>query len=136
MKIDTIKDGDIIIANIIRSGEWPEGLKFYTDDKDFVQVSTWNYNAGKHLKAHSHKVCVRNSNRTQEVVMVKNGKMKADFYNREGKLIKEDCLNKGDIAIIYAGGHAYDILEDKTLIFEVKNGPYPGIEKDKELIEE
>jgi len=136
MKIDTIKDGDIIIANIIRNGEWPEGLKFYTDDKDFVQVSTWNYDKGKHLKAHSHKVCVRDSSRTQEVVMVKNGKMKADFYNEEGKLIKEDCLNKGDIAIIYAGGHAYDILEDKTLIFEVKNGPYPGIENDKKLIEE
>lgn len=134
MEAEHVKDGDILIAKILRNSQWPEGLTFYTEDKDFVQVSTWNYNAGKHLKAHSHKICRRDSDRTQEVILVKSGKMKVYFYNKDDKLIKEDCLNMGDIAIIYAGGHAYDILEDKTLIFEVKNGPYPGIERDKKLI--
>ena len=135
MKIETIKDGNALLVKILRKGEWPDGLTFYTDDGDFVQVSTWNYNTGKHLKAHSHKLYPRSSDRTQEVVMVKRGAMKASFYNEKGDMIKEDILNEGDIAIIYSGGHAYDILKDKTLIFEVKNGPYPGLENDKKLLE-
>jgi len=136
MKIETISCGSVTIAKILRKGEWPDGLTFYTDDKDFVQVSTWNYSKGKHLKAHSHKICPRSLDRTQEVVMVKSGAMKARFYTDNGELVKEDTLNEGDIAIIYSGGHAYDIIKDKTLIFEVKNGPYPGLEKDKNLLKE
>jgi len=136
MQIEQIKDGDTLVSKILRNSLWPDGLTFYTDDGDFVQVSTWNYNKDKHLRAHSHRLCERCSDRTQEVVFVKSGKMKVYFYNNDHKLIKEDCLNAGDAAIIYSGGHAYDIIEDGTQIFEVKNGPYPGIEKDKAFIKE
>lgn len=133
--MDIIKDGELIVAKIIKNSDWPENLQFYSEDKDFLQIATWNYNSGKHLKAHGHKICERISNRTSEVLFVKNGRIKAYFYSEEDKIIKEDELGAGDIAIIYAGGHAYDILEDKTQVLEIKNGPYPGLEADKKIIE-
>jgi len=133
---ELIKDNDLLIAKIIRDQEWPENLQFYSEEKDFLQVGTWKYNAGKHLKAHGHKICERVSNRTSEFLFVKTGRIKASFYNEEDKFITEKELNPGDILIVYSGGHAYDVLEDDTQVLEIKNGPYPGLEKDKKAIEQ
>ncbi len=135
MNPEIIKDREIIVAKIIKNKNWPENLQFYTDDVDFLQVATWNYNSGKHLKAHGHKICKRTSDRTNEVLFIKSGKIKAFFYNEGDTVIKEEELEAGDIAIIYAGGHAYDVLEDDTQVLEIKNGPYPGLEADKKIIE-
>ena len=135
MNEEIVEYDGVIYAKIYRNSEWPENLNFYTQDKDFVQVSTWNYNNGKHLKAHKHKIAKRISDRTQEVIFVKSGKMNAFFYSEDHKLICNKIIETGDFVIIFSGGHAYDILEDKTQIFEIKNGPYLGIDIDKELIE-
>ncbi|MDD5043629.1 MAG: hypothetical protein PHD51_03085 [Patescibacteria group bacterium] len=132
---EEIKEGDLLIAKIIRDQGWPDNLQFYSNDSDFLQVATWNYGAGKHLKAHAHKICERTSDRTNEVLFIKQGKIKGIFYGENDKLISEKELSAGDIVIIYAGGHAYDILEDKTQVLEIKNGPYPGLELDKKIIE-
>lgn len=133
--IREIKDGDLLIARIIKEHDWVENLKFYTDDKDFVQVSTWNYNNGKHLKAHGHKIYERVSDKTNEVVFVKSGKLCVTLFSEEDEILETITLERGDILISYNGGHAYDILEDNTQVLEVKNGPYPGLEKDKKIIE-
>lgn len=130
-----IKDGNLVIAVIYKDSCWPQGLKFHSEEKDFLQVATWNYEKGKHLKAHGHKICKRTFERTNELLYIKSGQIKAYFYSEDDKLIVECKLSEGDIVVIYAGGHAYDILEDSTQVLEVKNGPYPGIEKDKKMIE-
>lgn len=135
MQQEFIKAGEITIAKIIRNGEWPDNLQFYSEDTDFLQVATWNYDTGKHLKAHGHKISQRSSDRTHEVLFVKNGEIEATFYDDNDELISKSVLQTGDIVIIYAGGHAYNILDDKTQVLEIKNGPYPGLEKDKKVIE-
>ena len=134
MESEIIKDSEITLAIIIRSGNFKEGLNFFSQDEDFIQVGTWNYDKGKVLNAHNHLIADRSVNRTQEVVIIRSGKLKADFYNEEDKLIKSEVLNGGDIIICLAGGHGYEILENKTQVLEVKNGPYLGVEKDKRLI--
>ncbi len=130
-----IEDRGVIIAKVIKNHEWPKNLKFYSTEDDFLQVATWNYNSGKHLKAHGHKICERVSNRTNELLFIKQGKLKIYFYNGRNKLIAEVVIKTGDMVVVYAGGHAYDILEDYTQVLEVKNGPYPGLELDKKVIE-
>ncbi|MDO8424412.1 MAG: hypothetical protein Q7S70_00550 [bacterium] len=134
LKQEVIKDNDQILAIILRSGDFPDGLNFYTKDQDFVQVSTWNYNVGKTTKPHAHKIAERSANRTQEVIYVKSGRMNMKIYNDKDEFFMETILESGDIAVIFAGGHSYEILEDKTQILETKNGPYPGLEKDKKEI--
>jgi hypothetical protein len=121
-------------ALIIDGSKIPDGLKFYTSDDKFVQVASWKYEEGKTLDAHSHKICERTSNVTQEVVIVKKGSIKVKIFNNDEELIAEEIIKEGDILIQFQGGHEYEILEDDTEVFEVKNGPYPGLEKDKKVI--
>ena len=129
-----IKDEDLTLAVIIKNSDFKEGLNFFSQDNDFVQVGTWHYQTGQILKAHNHLIVERKVNRTQEVLFVKSGKLRADFYSEDDKLIKSEILNQGDLVIVLAGGHGYEILEDDTQVLEVKNGPYLGVEKDKRLI--
>ena len=133
--MEEIKDGSILIARYIKNTRWDDSLKFYSNDSDFIQVATWNYNKGKHLKAHGHKVHKRMADKTNEVIFIKSGAVKATLFNDGNEIIKELVLSAGDILICYNGGHSYDILEDNTQVLEVKNGPYPGLDKDKKIIE-
>ena len=134
MEIESIKDGDKILVLILRNGDFAKDLNFYTKDEDFIQVSTWNYNKGKKTIPHSHKISERTSNKSQEVLYIKKGKIKSKIYNEKEIMIKEAVLNAGDTVIIFGGGHSYEILEGDTQVLEVKNGPYPGLEKDKKVI--
>lgn len=136
MKKELIKDKNKILALILRSGDFPPGLIFHTKEKDFLQVGTWNYEKGKKTVPHAHKTAKRTVNRTQEFIYVKKGKMRADIYNDKGKFLKKIALEAGDIVIIFGGGHSYEVLEDNTQVLEIKNGPYPGLEKDKKVIHE
>ncbi len=134
MQQELIKDKNKILVLILRNGNFSEGLNFYTKDEDFIQVATWNYNNGKKTIPHSDKIIKRTAKRTQEVIYVKTGKIKAEIYNDKGRLVKSSTLKTGDIAIIFAGGHAYEVWEDHTQVLEIKNGPYLGLEKDKKLV--
>ena len=46
-------------------------------------------------------------------------------------LLETHILNAGDSSFTLEGGHTYEILEDDTLVYEYKTGPYEGQEKDK-----
>ena len=128
----TIKKNEKIIAIIYRDNDWVDGLNFFTSDDMFMQVSSWQYNSGQRLADHIHKDYERIISRTQEMTYVKNGKMKVFLYDEEKKPIEEFILNKGDLAVFGYGGHGYEILEDNTQIIETKNGPFIGVENDKE----
>lgn len=129
-----IKDSQNLYAIVVRSGEIRDGLNFYTPDSAFIQLGTWKYQKGKILSPHAHRVCERVSTITQEFVFVKRGAVRMDIYDAADKLFQSVTLNQGDFALIYQGGHGYEILEDGTEVVEVKNGPYPGLEKDKRTL--
>ena len=126
-----IFDDDQLIAIIRRFNEWKPGLDFVTPDETFIQVGTWSYNTGKTLDRHEHNVHERTSNLTQECVFIVAGSMNVDFYGRNKVFIERVLLQQFDYAVIFGGGHAYEILEDNTKILETKNGPFPGVEIDK-----
>lgn len=110
----------------------PDGLCAYSKDEDFVQVLSWNYMQGKKLQAHFHKTVPRSSNLTQEAVVVLQGSMRVDVYNPARKVIHQTVLEAGECMVFLAEGHGYEILQDGTRILEIKNGPFPGVEADKE----
>lgn len=130
-----IKDGDIVLARHIRPSDIKEGLNFFSEDNEFVQVGFWAYNKGKKLLAHAHNIVARQANITQEVLFIKNGKVRARIYDCQKNLIQTFEAVSGDIVIMLQGAHGYDILEDGTEVLEVKNGPYPGAEADRTRIE-
>lgn len=91
-----IKSGDVILAKWIPGDSWKEGLSFFSDDTDFIQVGTWKYNHGKELLAHKHNIVARSSDITQEVIFVKKGKLTAKVYDLDNQFLKEVELRSGD----------------------------------------
>ncbi len=119
------------IALKLNEGDIREGLTFFTEDDDFLQVGSWKYAMGKKLPAHNHNRVERLSERTQELVYVLRGRMKASIYDESDRLLQECILATGDFLVCFSGGHGYEILEDDTIVLEVKNGPYVGAALDR-----
>jgi hypothetical protein len=134
MKVERIEDGDVTLALVIREEDWEEGLNFVSSEGDYQQVGIWGYNKGKKLEPHIHLIAPREVLRTQEIVFVKEGRVRADFYTERADFFKSVELKKGDAIILLRGGHGYEILEDNTKVLEVKNGPYVGADEDRKRI--
>ncbi len=111
-----------------------KGVDFVTNEKDLIQLGFLNHNKNHLINSHIHLKKPRIINYCTEVLLIEKGKLKISFYDSKKKNIKKDqILNKGDIIILFQGGHGFKILE-KTQIIEIKQGPY--VEgKDKKLIE-
>lgn len=132
MGIVEIKEGDMVLArHIPAAAAWTDGLSFFSQNDDFIQVGVWGYGAGKELKAHIHNEVPRQVLWTQEVLFVRTGRLRARIYNTREELVEQLEVSAGDIIILLRGGHGYDILEDGTQVLEIKNGPYVGAELDR-----
>ena len=110
-----VKDKDVVLARYIpASTAWEEGLSFFSDDDDYIQVGTWGYDSPKELLAHTHNEVHRDVAWTQEVIFIKKGSIKAEIYDLSNKKIKDIICNVGDIIVLLRGAHGYHILEDDT----------------------
>ena len=127
-----IKERDLVLArHIPANAAWRNGLNFFSQDHDFIQVGVWGYGVGKELKAHIHNEIKREVLWTQEVLFVRTGKLRATIFDTSEKKVAELEVNAGDIIILLRGGHGYDILEEGTQVIEIKNGPYVGPDLDR-----
>ena len=126
-----IKEGDLILARHIPEAAWKEGLNFFSQNNEYIQVGLWGYDSGKELKAHIHNEVKREVIWTQEVLFVRKGKLRANIFNTKEKKVAELEVNSGDIIMLLRGGHGYQILEDDTQVLEIKNGPYVGPDMDR-----
>ncbi|NDJ26758.1 hypothetical protein DMB95_02030 [Campylobacter sp. MIT 12-8780] len=130
-----IKEKDIVLARHIKEEDCIEGLNFFSQDEEFIQVGTWGYNKGKKLLAHIHNEVERKVYWTQEVLFIKKGSIKVRIYDTKAQFLEEFIAQAGDILVMLKGGHGYDILEDGTKVVEIKNGPYVGADLDRRRIE-
>jgi hypothetical protein len=132
MAITEIKDGDLVLARHVPEGDaWCEGLKFFSPDSEYQQVGTWGYDKGKQLLAHAHHKVSREVFWTQEVLYIRQGRVRAEIFNFEDLKVAELEATKGDILMLLMGGHGYEIMEDGTQVLEIKNGPYVGAHADR-----
>lgn len=131
-----VKEGDIILARHIPAAEaWKDGLQFFSQDSEFIQFGTWGYSKDKNLLAHIHNEVKREVQWTQEVIYVRQGKIRAHIFNSKEQKITDIDVNEGDIIVLLRGGHGYTVVEDGTQVLEVKNGPYVGPDKDRRRIQ-
>ncbi len=134
MKTEKIIDNGLTLAIIVRSEDWIEGLNVISADEDFQQVVFWGYQKDHVLQPHVHLLAPRQILKTQEVIFIRQGRLRADIFGADEKLFASVELREGDTALFLNGGHGYHILEDNTKVLEVKNGPYLGAEKDRKRI--
>lgn len=127
--IDYIKFNDCLLAIIVKNNFKHNGIKFFTDNKFSQQLGYMNRRTGYIIEPHFHKIINRNVQITQEVLIIKSGKIRTDFYSDQQEYIESRILLEGDILLLAHGGHGFEMLEDSEII-EVKQGPYCG-EEDK-----
>jgi len=120
-----------VFALILRQNYEPEGVTFITSEDNPLQLGILKHRQGAKIKPHTHKSFPKNVNEVQEVLHIEYGRVETDFYNEGGQKIASTVLNSGDTILLLSGGHGFNILEDSKII-EVKQGPYHGVEEDKE----
>jgi hypothetical protein len=119
-----------IFAIIIRRDFQKEGIEFFTPDSFSQQVAYMKRGFEYRIEPHVHKIVNRDISVTQEVLLIKSGKVRVDFYSNGKKYIESRILLQGDVILLADGGHGFKMLEESEII-EVKQGPYAG-DMDKE----
>lgn len=101
--------------------------------ENFIQCSALKLKGGKTFKPHKHifKERLYDKQIAQESWIVIRGSVKCIFYDIDDTIIAEPILNAGDASFTLDGGHNYFILEDNTIVYEYKTGPYEGQKLDK-----
>ncbi|MBS1635499.1 MAG: hypothetical protein JST26_06210 [Bacteroidetes bacterium] len=127
--IEKIINNELTLAIIIRRDYKKEGIEFFTNDDDSQQLGYMNRPEGYEILPHRHNIVQREVHLTQEVLFIKSGKVRVDFYNNEQVYLESRVLLPGDVILLADGGHGFFMLEQSEMI-EVKQGPYCG-EKDK-----
>lgn len=118
-----IRKKDKILAMIIRNDYTCEGIDFITPNDYSQQVAYMHHPTGKVIDAHVHNLVHRDVILTQEVLFIKKGKLRVDFYDEYEDYLESTVLNAGDIILLVSGGHGFKVLEELEMI-EVKQGPY------------
>jgi len=132
--IETIINGLEPIALVIRSEFDAPGVQFFTPPSFSQQVAVMSHPQGKKIAPHIHNLVSRQVLYTQEVLLVRRGKVKVNLYSSEKQQIASLTLKTGDVILLCGGGHSFEMLEDASLL-EVKQGPYAG-ENDKTIFQE
>ncbi len=127
--IEKVFHFDVLLSIIIRATYHAKGIQFFTEDDFSQQLGYMNRPKGHLIEPHRHNLVAREVTLTQEVLMVKSGLVRVDFYTDEQEYIESRILQTGDVILLAAGGHGFEMLEDSEMI-EVKQGPYVG-ESDK-----
>ena len=126
-----------ILLHLVHRLDEIEGRTNVAPENEFIQLATLKMEKGTTFKPHKHiwkdgedKVMA------QESWVVIKGSVKVIMYDLDDTVIETPILYPGDCSMTFRGGHNYEILEDDTIVYEYKTGPYKGIENDKEFLNE
>jgi mannose-6-phosphate isomerase-like protein (cupin superfamily) len=117
------------LAVILRASFRADGIRFFTPDDFSQQLGYMNRPKGYVIPPHVHNAVTRSVHYTKEVLFIKSGKVRVDFYDDGRNYLESRVLGAGDVVLLAFGGHGFEMLEATEMI-EVKQGPYAG-EADK-----
>jgi mannose-6-phosphate isomerase-like protein (cupin superfamily) len=118
-----------LFAIIISARFREPGIHFFTPNDLSQQLAYMRHPAGKVIEPHVHNPAPREVIYTQEVLLIKEGRLRVDFYGDDRQYLESYVLNRGDVILLIKGGHGFEVLEEVEMI-EVKQGPFVG-EQDK-----
>ncbi len=127
--VEKIEHDGQLLAIIIYDSFDKNGIHFLTPSDLSQQVAYMHHPQGKSIVAHVHNPVPREVSYTQEVLFIKRGRLRVDFYSNEQSYLESRILQNGDVILLITGGHGFEVLEEVEMI-EVKQGPYIG-EEDK-----
>jgi len=109
--------------------------KNLSEEQDLLQVGVRVLTEGLEVPAHRHLNSSHCQIQTiQEVWILLYGHITANIYDLDNTFLRSIEIDSGDIAIYKNGGHSLMNHEKKSALYEIKSGPYLGMDNDKELI--
>jgi len=129
---------DKLLHMVYRKDDFEEGRTQLVNNDNFIQCSFLRLEEGHTFRPHQH--IWKDSSFTtviaQESWVVIKGSVKVFFFDTDGELLESYILEAGDSSFTLEGGHTYEILQDNTLVYEYKTGPYTGQKNDKVFLED
>ena len=123
-----------IICSFIKKNQISNYRVDLSPPEEFLQVCARKMDSNVSVPAHKHKNIQRNTDLTQESWVILQGEIKAEIFDLDGTFLQDITLESGDCITFYRGGHSLICLQEDTLFYEFKNGPYYGAEIDKESL--
>jgi mannose-6-phosphate isomerase-like protein (cupin superfamily) len=123
--IETISSEQKLLAIIVPHDYAATGVNFITPHNLSQQLAYIQHPTGKMIEPHRHNRIAREVYYTQEVLVLKRGRLKVDFYDDDQRYVQSRILQAGDVILLAGGGHGFEVLEEIEMI-EVKQGPYAG----------
>ncbi len=123
--IEQITRGERIIAIIVSQSFKEDGAHFFTPNDFSQQLAYMKHPTGRCIDSHVHNPITRQVTYTQEVLMIRKGRLRVDLYDANREYFSSRILEAGDVILLASGGHGFEVLEEVEMI-EVKQGPYAG----------
>lgn len=123
--VDRVVSEGQILALILPARYGDPGIQFFTPDHFSQQLAYMRHPKGKSIEPHVHNPVPREVTYTQEVLFIRSGKLRVDFYGEGHRFLESRILSAGDVILLVTGGHGFEFLEESEVI-EVKQGPYVG----------
>jgi mannose-6-phosphate isomerase-like protein (cupin superfamily) len=127
--VERISANGIAMSIIVHAEFREPGIHFFTENTLSQQLAFMSHPTGKMIAPHVHNPVSREVQFTQEVLFIRKGRLRVDFYDTEQHYLESRVLGAGDVILLIQGGHGFEVLEEVEMI-EVKQGPYVG-EQDK-----
>ena len=119
------------ICSLIRKSEISTYRNEICSSDETLQMSARKLTSEIFVPPHKHLPVIRNTEGTQEIWILLSGSILATIYDLDNEFLDEIKLTEGDAIVLHRGGHSLKSLDDDTIFYEIKNGPYKGIENDK-----
>ena len=123
--IEVIEADGVTLGIVVRAEYREPGLRFFTPDEFSQQLAFMRHPAGKVIDPHTHTPHERSVTVTQEVLFIRSGRLKVDFFTDDRRFVCTRTLGAGDAILLASGGHGFTVLEEVEM-FEVKQGPFAG----------
>jgi hypothetical protein len=123
--ITEVKNGAQVLALILSRDFNEPGVRFFTPNHFSQQLAYMRHPAGTIIAPHVHNLAPRTVQYTMEVLFLKRGKLRVDFYDETQKYLESRVVQAGDVLLLATGGHGFEALEEVEML-EVKQGPFAG----------
>ena len=123
--VSEVRNNGELLAIVLRAGYSEPGIHFFTPNEFSQQLAYMRHPAGKIIEPHVHNPVARTVHYTLEVLVLKRGKLRVDFYDDSQVYLQSMVLESGDVILLATGGHGFEVLEEIEML-EIKQGPYAG----------
>ena len=98
--VQNIEHNGKTLAIIIKNNYSKDGVEFFTPNDFSQQLAYMKHPKGKRIDAHTHNIVPREVSYTKEVLIIRKGKLRVDFYEDNQTYIESHIVEQGDIILL------------------------------------